>query len=425
VSPRLAIVLSTLCLAVWACSGGGGGAGTMGVGGASSAAGMSGAAGASGAAGVNAMDGGPDAAVDGPSGAPPDAPSDASYDTPSDASSDASSSARAEKACRDAVIAQCERFAACFGGLLDSYGCTAQADRCPSYYFNPRTLRTVENVEACVPLLRAATCTDFAMGLASQCLLGGIGAAGAPCSGASECASRTCSTAAPNCGTCGVPIAAGAPCGGGGSCVSGTVCHPTMRVCVAAPITIAHAKAGAPCDTGAAPPVGCEGDLDCRVGAGGGTAGTCTARPGQGEACLSVLSAQCAPGLDCGISTTTGARQTICGNPRPCGATTCAPTSFCFESPQVQLHCQPYLTAGQECPTDAGDGQQECAPGTACLPRPSDAGLAHGVCIALAERGQLCDASAPCRNPFVCRAGLCAPFDPATCFASVDAGPGQ
>ena len=396
------LLVSLVVLAVGGCSGGSGTGGQAGGGGAKTGGGgASGTGGTGGAAGQTT-------------------PADGGADAPGDAALEVASATRAEQACRDALIAQCERLTACAGS--SSAGCVQYADRCPSYYFGPHTLRTVESVEACVPLLRQATCTDLALGLGSQCLLGGLGAAGAPCSSASECASRSCSGLAPGCGTCASVIAAGAACGTGvGSCISGTVCHPTTHVCVAGPISVAHAGGGEACDLKASPPIGCQGDLMCEPTASGSSAGTCTALPKQGEPCRNTSGAQCAPGLSCGISTTTGKREALCGDPPPCGTLTCAATDYCFESPTVQINCRPYATLGHAC-TNA-TGEQVCAPGSVCVAAPS--GDAGEICVPLVELGAACGADALCRDPFVCQAGHCARFDPASCFAAVDAGAGQ
>jgi hypothetical protein len=399
--------------AVAACSGG---SGAGGVDARAGATGTAGAAGATGSAGGGGAGGAGGATV------PPDGGAGSSVD----AAPDQSPSTRAEQVCREAILAQCVRLAACLGIGITQADCEMQADRCPDYYFGPRSLRTVDDVEACIPYLRGATCTDIALGLGSQCLLGGTGPAGAPCSGASECASKVCSQAAPNCGTCGVPIAAGAPCGaGGGTCVSGTVCHPKSHTCVAAPIALAHAKLGAACDLGADPPLGCEGDLSCTPASSGQTAGTCTALPGPGEPCLNILGTQCGSGLSCGLSTVGGTRKKVCGDPPLCGTAPCPATSFCFESPEFWLACVPYVTVGAECVRGEGP-VGVCAPGTWCTNGGTDGGTEyHGVCVALGELGAACDGATPCRDPFVCRAGHCAHYDPASCFAVTDGGAGQ
>jgi hypothetical protein len=54
-----------------------------------------------------------------------------------------------------------------------------------------------------------------------------------------------------------------------------------------------------------------------------------------------------------------------------------------------------------------------------------DGGIAYdGTCVprGQVELGGACDADAPCQSPFVCQAGVCARFDPATCFLGRDGG---
>jgi len=349
------------------------------------------------------------------------APTDAGA---TDAADDASLAARQDQACRDAIIAQCQRLVVCYGMAVDSAdACSQYADRCPSYYFNPRSLRTVESVEACIPMLKAATCTDVLLGLGSQCLDHGTGAAGAPCSSASECASASCSGLAPTCGTCSPVAATGAACGGdAGYCGSGQTCDPISRTCVAAPVTTAHSAEGQPCDLSANPPVGCEGDLVCVTGSDGGTAGTCMPLPGQGQPCLNGYP-DCASGFSCGISTTSGAREALCGNPPPCGDTTCAAGSYCIETPTMPLHCVPNAQLGEACIASGGDGEGLCVTGATCggLVSESDGDggtIREGTCVAFQDLGAACGGDTqPCRSPLLCQAGLCVRFDPETCFA--------
>ena len=243
-------------------------------------------------------------------------------------------------------------------------GCAQLADRCPEYYFNPRSTRTVDNVEACIAVFKQATCTDFLMGLTGACLAGGSGAAGAPCSGVSECQSRSCSGYSPTCGTCGAPAALGAPCGAGaGSCVTGTLCHPATHVCVPFPLAVAHAGAGEPCDLTANPPVGCMGQLVClpkeshaerrhlhRLARGG------TAVPRQHPI-----------GLRDGTRVRPLHRRwrthSICAAPGLCGTTTCGPGQYCYEAPTVSLRCLPYATTGEACSFRVPEGDKSCAAG--------------------------------------------------------------
>jgi hypothetical protein len=353
----------------------------------------------------------------------------ADHPVSSDGAADVPAATRAEQACRDAIIVQCLRQATCRGSLADQKACEEYADRCPEYYFGPRSSRTVEGVEACTASIRQMTCTDIVMGLNGACLGGGTGIGGAPCSAASECASRACSGINPSCGTCYPALDLGAPCPAGvnGACRSGTVCHPGTRICVALPLTVAHARAGEPCNLAGDPPVGCEGDLVCLVPrTSTNQAGTCTAPPGAGQPCLDTTSAaQCAVGLSCGVSTADAGRTSLCGAPAPCGTTTCTASEFCYESTTVSIRCQPYSTAGQPCYYYVPEGNQYCGAGLLCTSATPPDGGVRGTCNAPVGLGDACDGVHVCRDPFVCKNGSCARFDPESCLQPADGGGGQ
>jgi len=196
---------------------------------------------------------------------------------------------------------------------------------------------------------------------------------------------------------------------------------------VTPPVAVIHAQAGEPCTFAAEPPIGCEGDLICLPGSPGSSSGKCTALPKQGELCneSSLNIPSCGPWLGCGISTKTGDRQLTCGAPAPCGLITCDATTYCFESPTVQIMCRPYAAVGTPCSFNDPAGGTACAPGTRCIGAQGADKVYRGTCIALVELGAACDAKALCRDPFVCTAGHCARFDPAVCFAITDGGAGQ
>ncbi len=349
---------------------------------------------------------------------------DAGGDRPplADAAGDVSAATHAEQVCREAMIAQCMLVNVCYSAAADPMaGCAQVADRCPEYYFNARSTRTVENVEACIAFFKQATCTDLLMGLPGACLAGGTGGEGAPCSGASECQSRYCSGYSPTCGTCAAPLALGAPCGAAtGFCVTGTLCHPATHVCVPFPLAVAHARAGEPCDLKANPPVGCVGDLVCLPKDRTQSAGTCTALPAAGQQCLGTSGARCGTGLECGLSTADGGRASICGAPGLCGTKTCAPGEYCYESPTVSIRCLPYATTGEACSFNAPEGDKSCTAGLFCTGTTtvtSDAGTGYrGTCNVPAELGEACDTVHVCRDPLTCTGGRCAHFDPETCL---------
>jgi hypothetical protein len=346
---------------------------------------------------------------------------------PSDWVPDVSPALSADQVCRDAIVAQCERLYACQGF---SPGDCAQyaADRCPDFYFGPHTLRTVENVAACVPHIRQASCTAFLMGNATECLLGGLGAAGAPCSSPSECASSSCSELFPNCGTCSAVLALGESCDvSAGHCASGTLCHPKTRVCVSTPLVVAHAPEGLPCDLAGDPLVGCQGDLVCVPTRSGGTAGRCAHLPRQSEPCLTVSTLPpCAPGLRCGPYVAGDVRARLCDDQQPCGATFCDANGFCNESGGQAGGCLPYAKVGEAC-SKASDSERICGQDSFCAvdARAGDGAPAtEGTCALLnqLELGAACDSSRACRSSFLCQAGRCTRFEPATCFLPADGG---
>lgn len=380
--------------------------------------------------------GGPGGAAGGQpaSGAGGGGPLDAAVATggqapPSDAASDIAQAALEDQACRDSIAALCQRRYEC--GLDGSPACPDAVALCPRIYFGPRSRRTAEAVAACSEVMRHAPCTDVRSGLATSCLPGGVGEAGAPCSSSSECASRSCSGNW-SCGTCAAALPLGAACGSGtsGSCVSGTICHPNSHVCVSAPLALAHAKLGEPCDPAGNPPVGCEGDLACFADAmvSVSTAGVCTALPKQDEPCLNWSGPQCGPGMECGRSTTGGTRKALCGSPPPCGTVTCDPaTTVCIEAPKVPLNCRPYVTEGQACSSGgAPEGDNICARDLICMiGTVVDAGVFNyyrGTCVRPGSRGDACGDMAPCKGYLRCQGGVCADFDPDSCGGPTDAG---
>jgi hypothetical protein len=303
--------------------------------------------------------------------------------------------------------------------------CAATADRCPDYYFGPGSLRTVENVEACIPTLKQATCTDVDMGLKPACLVNGLGAANDACGASSQCASGVCFSTTFPCETCQVAGAIGAGCDLYTPCAAGGICSPGTRTCVAWPVT--HATEGQPCAYGGNPLIGCEGDLVCVPTTRYGSTGTCQSMPKQGETCLDHASGgfyglpQCAPGFACGIDRSDGLRTARCGNPAPCGKTVCDVNSYCYETPTVFNECRAYSLPGQACTVSWGE--HNCASGSVCVPA-ADGGD-QGTCVAIVEvgLGEACNATATCKSPSSCQSGRCTSYDPASCLQSADGGP--
>lgn len=333
----------------------------------------------------------------------------------------------AEQACFAVVNAQCDRRAFCSAPSSSTpapSGC-GDAYPCPSYYFAPGSRRTVENLEACLAVLKQVPCTDSVMGIIPGCLVGGDRQGGEPCAFGSQCASGSCSGGTSSCGSCAVALETGQACGGGqGFCRAGSFCHRTMKVCM--PVSaIVHAPEGSPCDLAANPMVSCEGDLICNTGPSSSSyAGTCMRPPGDGQPCANVGDTRqmCTAGLTCGIVTTSGNRVLTCGQ-APCGSRQCPSGSYCYEDPNTPLNCRPYLTEGQTCVP--GTLSTLCAPTTSCDPRGdggTDGGTdggAEGLCTkyTVLKRGDPCSARDLCPFPLGCVNGVCAGVDPTSCTA--------
>ncbi len=357
-------------------------------------------------------DAGTDAANDraGDSAGASDASAEA--DAPADGAADVPAAvAAATAACRDAITAQCRRYAECRGG--DAASCAAIViDRCPSYYFNPRSLRTVAEIQACLPTFAAMTCTDLAMGLSPPCLRRGTGAVGAVCLYNTECQSG-CVEGLDECGTCvnASRAATGEACDSTHFCGETDYCHTVSKTC-APKTSVVHAAEGQPCDFGAQPSVGCQGDLVCARTTDTGTAGICRRPPQLGEPCARsgdpLLSQLCGPGLACGA-------QMTCQVPAPiasgCGdGGACDDASFCHSGA-----CVPRAPEGQLCRIfDTTEGPAiECTLGVWCVTQP-DAGR-NGVCTRPGALGDSCDVAHPCAGSLCGTAGRCTSYDPAAC----------
>jgi hypothetical protein len=378
------------------------------------------------------LDGGPDVAPDlaGAGGAAGGGMGGGSGANGTDAS-DGPATASAEQACRDVIYAQCARRAFCLG--QSSTGC-ADSYPCPGYYIGaPGSRRTVDNLEACLPVLQQLPCSDLLMGVLPDCLLGGTRQGGEPCAFSSQCASGNCSGGFDACGTCAAVLEVGQACGSGqGNCRAGSFCHRTLKVCTSLS-TVGHGVEGSPCDLGADPVLSCQGDLICDTGDHpGATAGTCVRPPGDGKPCAFPAQATaeiCAAGLMCGIITTSGSRVLTCGQ-NPCGTQQCAAGYFCYEDPTTPLNCRAFATEGQTCTQNMPGGDKLCASPTYCkIDADSGAGGPQsGTCVKLTTSsqkvGDACDPAVGCSFPLLCTNGTCAGIDPTTCTGPVDAATG-
>jgi hypothetical protein len=363
-------------------------------------------------------DGGTDRPGDFDGAGDPDAP--AAFDAVIDAGADTAAGGTAAAACREAIATQCRRQSVCRG--IDPATCVAAispfADRCPEYYFNPRSLRTVADIEACLTALGQAPCTDIAMLLTPPCLKNGTGAAGTACLYNTEC-EFGCPDGLGNCATCRAAAwaATGAPCDSTHFCATTDYCHIATRTCTPK-ASIVHAAEGQPCDFYAQPPIGCLGDLVCARPSSGGTAGICRPIPKVGEPCAmtgDVVGAQplCGPGLAC------DAQMRCQPAPPPsngCGdGGACDAASFCRGAFGPQAACAPRAAEGQPCRlTDTTEGLELACPiGIRCVLTP-DAGF-NGTCTRLGSIGDTCDTARPCNDALCSVAGRCTPYAVAAC----------
>jgi hypothetical protein len=344
----------------------------------------------------------------------PDAPADAPPLVP-DASEDGAGDALdANSTCREAIATQCRRQLACRGANMAT--CIQIADRCPSYYFNPTSNRTVADIQACLPALAAMTCTDISMGLTPPCLVLGTAPPGTACLYSTEC-QFGCTDGIDECGTCRASTQAltGQACDSTHSCAATDFCHTVAKVCVSK-TSVLHAAEGQPCDFAAQPAVGCSGDLVCARATASGTAGTCRPLPKLSEPCAmagDALGSLCAAGLLCDASTST------CQVPKPAGcgdAGACDVNTFC----QSGAQCVSRAAEGQPCRIGGtSEPEIQCVANIWCVVTP---GMGrNGVCTKPGTIGDGCDTTHPCAGS-LCGAGRCGEFDPDLCQLAQDAG---
>jgi hypothetical protein len=304
--------------------------------------------------------------------------------------------------CRAAIRVQAERAATCLGqDMLDYYLSTANA--CPDFLFNPDSNRKVEEVAACLPALRARTCTDIAAVVMPTCYANGKRAGKASCAFSSQCKNGACSTDGRQCGTCVEDASGASPCRSWGACAFGSHCTSGGECALNG--TPTYAAEGEACDLNATPLQGCVGDLYCRL-TGDGRQGICTASPGAGKPCgnngmsFGVLSTTiCAPGTTCVYGT--------CQLPGGCGTNqTCDSGEVCTATETGSLQCSPKAKLGQAC-TDLGSANPCLAP-TTCL---------NSKCVVPRKDGETCDADSPCDRYLLCVGGKCQKMNVATCPA--------
>ncbi|MCB9525327.1 MAG: hypothetical protein H6702_18405 [Myxococcales bacterium] len=217
----------------------------------------------------------------------------------------------------------------------------------------------------------------------TQCVTRGPGAAGAPCGGASDCASAVCTDD----GLC------AAPCGVDGSCPGGFACRTDLTGSTCRPAGVGGLGEACADDLGCASGLCAAGR--CSVGC---AAGTCPA----GLRCVRFLAgaycfAPCRDGADCPASAycepgfSEGPACFWRGPTADDGA--CGRHADCASGRCSEGRCLP------ECPTGRCPGDRVCAAfdaGAWCTPVPAVLGAA-------------CTAAADCADGLGCVAGLCLP----------------
>ena len=301
--------------------------------------------------------------------------------------------------CRAAIQAQAERLFTCTGqDTMESYLRVANA--CPDYVFNPDSNRTVEAVAACIPALRARTCTDVVLAIMPSCYANGKRDASAGCAFSSQCKSGVCNGGGISCGVCsagGKP--AGSACQFWYECAGGL--HCTSSGHCAENGTLTYAAEGQPCDLDATPVAGCIGDLYCKK-----STGTCTAAPGAGQPCIGngmsngmYSNSICAAGTTC--------VQGTCQLPGGCGSgLQCDSTSYCA-STGSGLACAPRALLGQGC--SGGTSGQPCLAPAVCID--------YVKCVVPRAEGEACDTDNPCDRYLNCAGGTCQKLTAAACPA--------
>jgi hypothetical protein len=316
------------------------------------------------------FDGGAGSAGDAPSdrAAEASAPSDALPTTPTEV-------------CVAAIEATCERLAACEG--VQKERCMGLAVFCPDYYFGVDSNRTVANLAACLPALRARTCTDVSLGLYPPCLVHGNRPEGAGCAFPSQCLSNLCG----DLGQCSTCLPADAP------------TAPTR-----------YAMQGELCNLSSTPPVGCVGDLQCRKLTSGAASSTCQLASGPGGPCAGMLG-DCARGTTCVMGE--------CAPIGACGAATCDVSSYCKPG-DGGMTCAAGQPTGQPCGDPIRGGGPPCAPGLVCAGKPD-----AGSCVAPSQPGEACDLAKPCIELVNCIAGKCETLRASDCPVDAGAGDGR
>ncbi len=279
----------------------------------------------------------------------------------------------------------CDVFLHAFCTLLDAcepvpfhrnwYGtvakCMAQlSSTCAAELAAPGTSATEQTMAMCAQQMAQESCDGFLTGSPAACLLPGSVPNAAPCEFPSQCESTYCNVTA-FCGTCEPRV------GTGGAC--SPVGDPRY--------------------------VACQPGLICTYS---GTSSVCSVPIGQGGACDTAVSNQCAPPLTC--------LQGQCSPPLSVDAgqcnldTDCTGDAYCstaFHDSVCRMLA--YQPVGATCNPPGGE---PCGAGANCLA--VDAGAAAAACVAVAANGGPCSTYSDCLAPAQCTKGACQTVVPAS-----------
>lgn len=274
----------------------------------------------------------------------------------------------------------CDRIAACYGDFFVK-ALIGEVATCKSRLGQELVASAkgpgvqLQDAEAqrCKSAVDAAGCGILLSDGIPECDFRGTLAAGAACSGDSQCMSGACFVEEKTaCGKCGTRAAEGADCTSA-KCERGLTCNSSKKC-------VKRVAEGGACDTATV----CEVPLSC-------------------------IGGKCGKGLASGAACKNGQNQT------PCDTTSglyCKPPTATTQDGT----CTPFtlVAAGQACGLTVQPVDYAFCEKSQCV---GASGTTKGTCQVYLADGASCDASkAPdCQFPAKCRSGKCALLDPAVC----------
>lgn len=319
-------------------------------------------------------------------------------------------------ACRAYVTAACLRISECNG--TDPASCLDLLDHCPDYFFSPGSLRTVENILACVEPWRNFSCVQYQVDRYPDCAIPGSLPPGSPCTYVSQCDTNECSTAGQD--ACGICLrfaepgedctAEGVTCRPGEQCGASRMCEPISAEYVETPPQLTEVAAGEACSSS----LQCPETAGCVQDATAGSA-RCLLLPEAGQPCAvegpyGSIGSLCSEGTYCANG------ESICRPDPPagqaCGSSmygqVCADGTHCDAATTT---CLADVPAGGSCKLSSqGMSSAECAGDLVC--GCADEACGAGVCGSLREEGEDCStANTLCALGTECQGGICVALD--------------